>query len=472
MLNQYVTECTITQLLPNVIVYEIITFLPVESIQEIEKIDYSCKYFIKYSNILFKMLCKRTIFNHNGEMTHIIHNCKLFSKSISFQVMMRIISFNPMIIFKKYSIPLICLNNMTFRAELMNFYEKQLFKVQYIDVNENDTYNCLESTVENINYYVPPTKKRRLNVKISSQNVYIDYKDFKLNKSKWEFNIKNFIRNLELYFFYDKWRILLKRCILAGGAVLACLKKNTNALFCKKRDLDFWIINSVPNFSFWCYVNMIYKKWSRYAIIKEYDSYNNHIQHRNVKYIMDDMVSFYINFSTTRENLPSFKKYYETIHMLRIENNYEQDWTSRHEEAYQEYANSVHSEFGWIKIQIMYIEQMQKKYQILSSFDIDLCQVAFDGSNINATWAAYRAMQTNTILNYRIINNPFGIEILKRIRKYTRNYHMNWIVPTEFKINDLFIINDLEEHQKKYNEWIDNNICVCSWMNLHQEYCD
>jgi hypothetical protein len=70
---------------------------------------------------------------------------------------------------------------------------------------------------------------------------------------------------------------------------------------------------------------------------------------------------------------------------------------------------------------------------ILNIFDLDVCQVAFDGEDCVITPAGLEALRTRTMLNYKLVNSPKDVRyIAPRSRKYVaRGFHL--YVPLSFQ---------------------------------------
>ena len=90
-------------------------------------------------------------------------------------------------------------------------------------------------------------------------------------------------------------------------------------------------------------------------------------------------------------------------------------------------------EIPWetVTLQFIWFGKIRNIWQILYKFDLDICQIAFDGKNILTTYACIESMKTNTILTTKC--NPYSFVWCKRLKKYINRYNMVPILPKNFK---------------------------------------
>ena len=83
----------------------------------------------------------------------------------------------------------------------------------------------------------------------------------------------------------------------------------------------------------------------------------------------------------------------------------------------------------WIHFQFIWIGEAFLPWTILHIFDIDCCQIGFDGEQLLCTPAFLEAIKTQTIINYK--TNMYCNRFSQRLRKYNqRNFSI--LLPINF----------------------------------------
>ena len=73
----------------------------------------------------------------------------------------------------------------------------------------------------------------------------------------------------------------------------------------------------------------------------------------------------------------------------------------------------------WVNLQFVYFNENSNESKILHAFDLDCCQVVFDGKRVSATPAFVQSINTNTMINYNAVDN-FWLKNEKRVNKYIK----------------------------------------------------
>lgn len=429
---------------PDLILYTM-QFLSIKKIQQIKFVNQALYLLINNGNRLFKIHFRNNTKNKiKITLTpELINDCATFTNASLYKTMCRLVSFQPMIAFQKssfsYNLPLVTLNNYSIQKQNLTCLEKSLFK-------------------------------RKLE---TSYNV--------LNNNKWNTEIEHFVKNMNSYFQYSKWKQLLYgHNYLVGGAVLACLRKSLNQKFASERDLDFFVIH--PYYNYNCYKDLQSQvRLNVYSIachcndscviIKVPD---NRDKKKETAYNSFYIQSILINFNCNLQDMKMIKKHCKrkkkySMFVPREEKNV----------LFIEWIKIKEKTAEWIKMQFILPQAIYTLTNLLRTFDIDLCQIAFDGQNIQSTPAALRSMQTDTIISYKIRNNPTNSQIiLNRINKYVNNYNMELLEPLEFEKNKM-MSNDksekeLQQYKEQYEKWFcgDENINIQPFLDKMSEFVE
>ena len=201
------------------------------------------------------------------------------------------------------------------------------------------------------------------------------------------------ISNLNRYFYYDKWKHIIKLnkyAYIAGGSIISAVSnKNT-----KNQDIDIYLTDHTKISEFL----QLFKKLTRHQIFYHTKSvYNNTFL---------KVIDLYINF-TNNETLATVVTW--TRDAISYINQHEPYWT---------------------KFQIIYHSSVSSISQVLHLFDLDVCQIAFDGHQFHTTHAFIQAIQTRSMIHYNI--NPYAYGNTHRIQKYQKKFHYNLLLPRKF----------------------------------------
>ena len=214
---------------------------------------------------------------------------------------------------------------------------------------------------------------------------------------------------------------------LAGGSVLKCIAKyhheNIEQNEVKKmKDLDFFAVG-IENKTFIREIFRIKVAMAAkgYQVVHCVDRQSNYYHKSCVQ-------NLYINFAKSPSKVSD-------------------KLTAKDNEAI------IKKEGLWTQMQFIWIGEGYKPWSLLHIFDLDCCQVGFDGSNVVSTYAFLQSITTNTMINYKLLNNSFMKNTyLPRIQKYSKR-GFDLIVPHNFKINT-FIKDPNDKEHKRTSESI------------------
>ena len=427
--------------IPTDLLLETLKFIPIVQLQKIKLLNKRLHGVINTSNALFKLHFSKNIQNMKPWTRETLYNCTTFAQSALYKTMCRLVSFAPSIAFETSftpTIPLITLNNLPIKTDSLTNSEKKLFKIQtgYI--------------------YDQKTCRNRPEFQI-----------------KWNTRIEHFEENLEKFFHYSKWKFILDEfpLYLAGGSVLACLRNTLNHSFAMARDLDFFVSNYYVKTKF--HMNMIMEEIidklleEKNQVIRVFADRSIRLKKEIDAYSAFHVVSIFVNFRQSTVKIPSssniFRNPAENLYICKNSNEFDQ-WIKHDKNI-----------IVWRKMQFILRTGIDNRSNLLPTFDIDLCQVGFNGQKVQATPAAFRSMQTNTIISYTIKNNPINSKnTMKRNVKYIKNYKMQFLTPIAFEVHKMIDCCHTDKYQKEYDEWFfdQNNICICKFLNFMTRYTD
>lgn len=171
-----------------------------------------------------------------------------------------------------------------------------------------------------------------------------------------------FIQKLDLLYHYSKWKDIIFQkqfqFILAGGSVLHCLRKyNVQTTI---GDLDFFALH------------MTYEEYKSAINILLNKLHAKGFQF-TVKKSSPIIINVYINFLNENNN----------INIQLNQNEFEK----------------------WTKFQFIWMNKMNPSMLLTIIFDLEPCQVAFDGLSLFSTYAFIQSITTNTMINYKYAIN-------------------------------------------------------------------
>eukprot|EP01084_Bolivina_argentea_P291107 500272_1 len=263
-------------------------------------------------------------------------------------------------------------------------------------------------------------------------------------------NKKKFIQNMNKHFHLDKWcpYIYWDFYNIAGGSILKCISKNSFDS-CTKQDIDlFYAVKhktskerQIANKT---YAHLFMNKMVDNGYQVVYDEHN---------FFYWNLIDVAVNFKsnpfqmgkfTVSEYLSPFFTLYGTFSNFEDLNN-----------------------DNWVKFQFISLAEVtqfkkciwpENKYSIniihhdniISNFDLDICQIRFDGNNVFCTFAFIFAVASMSCINYKMplrenFNRNVDWRSMSRAIKYhNRGYIL--LVPTPFNLDPLSI----EVYEKWY----------------------
>lgn len=251
---------------------------------------------------------------------------------------------------------------------------------------------------------------------------------------------KEFEANLNKFFKFKKWKDLIdwKLFYLVGGSVLKCVLKEP--FKSRNQDVDFFFVGSD------------YQEYEDF--INEFEDSADDFEAKEIKEMGE--YEFYDEKFGIKTNRDS--------HRLKLEN---------------QYVRSFHlkiDDFS-IKFQFIFYHDKMKPNRIMNIFDLDCCQVGYNGEKVLCTFPFVQSINTGTMINYKLINSEDDVKnFLPRTKKYLeRGFEL--IYPHNFDKNLLKYIEEGFEDKLKmkgpnhgfYSGFLFNNdsLQVCNqFLNL------
>eukprot|EP01083_Nonionella_stella_P047299 126578_1 len=181
---------------------------------------------------------------------------------------------------------------------------------------------------------------------------------------------------------------------LAGGSVLKCISKR-NRMGTRNagmQDLDLFAVGTEYD-EFRRAIRLIRRSFRQ-------DGYT-YIQHKNPPNSAGRVVinNLFVNFTTLRSKVifPSKNKTYD-------------------ERMKKQNERMMEKEGFWTKMQFIWMGNKQQPWSVLHAFDLDCCQIGYDGAHVVSTYAFVQSITTNTMVSYKLIND-LSIRICKYMRR-------------------------------------------------------
>ena len=222
---------------------------------------------------------------------------------------------------------------------------------------------------------------------------------------------KDFYTKFEKHFGFSKWSHYIdwQNYFVAGGSILTCLRKDF--VVKPEQDVDFFSFH-VSDIDFF---NATFLTMQR--LMKE----------ENLK----------VKLELGYHHPDAFTYVFICLYFL-----YFQTYTSRRKRILGGYLHIINfkvyiEENKIVKFQFIrsYLDRPRSdKWMTLSEFDLNCCQVGWDGKNVLCTPAFIHANTTNHVINYKL--NPEEIKFYaKRILKYTER-NISFLAPHGFQNGD------------------------------------
>eukprot|EP01080_Neovahlkampfia_damariscottae_P009713 gene9713-1918_t len=310
-------------------------------------------------------------------------------------------------------------------SEIFNPTNFDLF-FGYYDTSEFQTYSRLFSyhlfeIAETISVYknLFLFKKRKLN--------NLELKLFNLEKENYKgkslVSEETFFDNFDKFFKFNTWRNLIRwdNFFLVGGSVLKCIL--ADSFESQNSDIDFFFIGD----DYLDYESTIFDMRLSAIELLDTDVYGD------VKSLKDNKYKF--------ENLFNDEMYIRNMH-LKID------------------GKKLKLQFIWYDCEDTQTSMNPEK--ILNIFDIDCCQVGFDGKEVKCSFPFIQSVNTGTFLNYKFINSKENVmNFYPRTIKYmNRGFSLIHSKNFNTKLLEYLELNEKKEDKNirdKYAGFLINN---------------
>ena len=195
----------------------------------------------------------------------------------------------------------------------------------------------------------------------------------------------NFISNLNRVFYYNDWHLIFEKSIFifSGGSMVRSISKS----FIQTGDIS---------------------DIDLYAFGVTEDTFQNEIN----KFIMFFKSKGYIIFED-KVNLLLNNIYVKF-------NGSESKFLSKGSKNYN--LHVIKSESGWLQFQFILREDCNSLFDVLHGFDIDCCQIGFNGVDCFCTPACMQSLNTGSFISYSVTRDSVS-RVISRIFKYvSRGY--------------------------------------------------
>eukprot|EP01084_Bolivina_argentea_P097011 174386_1 len=343
------------------------------------------------------------------------------------------------------------------------FYRTDIFQIFSRTISYK--MNNLQKKCFSINIYSPKNKRYQLLFKYSKSCVILSHKAKLFRKcvvddgTSFSYKIKNgeqsivdknkVIERLNKYFHFHKWRFYMnwEKYNIAGGSLLKCVSANSFHSS-QKQDIDLFYAfkneqyaETIKNNKLWAHLFMDNMVDNGYAVIY---------------HVTNHVIDVAVNFGCKSPNVRkvSFSEYMK-------ENGYSK-YMKENGYSKTEYE-SILNEKTWVKFQfislfdfpISVFISMSDEYgsydeittmdhdNIISNFDLDICQIRFDGNDIFCTFAFIFAISSMTCISYKLpLKTYFVIRytvdwcaFFRAIKYNNRGFTL--LVPYEFDLDPL-----------------------------------
>lgn len=252
---------------------------------------------------------------------------------------------------------------------------------------------------------------------------------------RWRWSINYLKRNLRNN-YYAHWQHLVTQygLVLAGGSVVNNLHRFprvTTAI----QDFDLYNVECDSWLHFVPKVREIEENLRRQGFESFKMQLHSHVvsDNDNNNTVLNGVLShyqffkgydLYVNFTSItpifNSSHPRFQEFVR--------------WSAQEKQTYLD-TNEVFL----IKFQLLF-SRFKDIGQIFSIFDIDICQVGWNGVSLVCSDAFKIARQSNTLISYKA--NNFNGRFANRVIKYTRRYQITPIFPKKFEFQMLMASDD------------------------------
>ena len=269
---------------------------------------------------------------------------------------------------------------------------------------------------------------------------------------------QTFLSLLNQRFHYQKWKDILQNgrgdkgkaynipddsfgnWFLAGGSVLYCIMKNARQETGIK-DLDFFAVHMFE-YQFWEKIFMI----AVFFQSRGYETFfANNMKNSYKKLIVIDL---YVNFSDKKSRIDknTLPQYHDDCYYGQ-RSDHRFIGGRKNGDIVEKYESDI-----WSKFQFIYNGQWNCPSTILSIlFDLDCCQVGFDGYKVLCSYAFIQSITTQTMIYYKLRNNTSERDLyIKRIKKYYQR-GFDLLIPVKLSIAVHTYTNNIMIYMMKIN---------------------
>lgn len=387
---------------PEDLFWYILEFCDINTLRLVKTCSKKCKDKVESSDKLFKIQFGSS--NLKPFSVETINNCMIFGKCDLFHDMMRLVSYNPLTLFHVHDRQIPILECLKADIKCSSLSEWETYSYSFGDTN---------------------------------------YKSNQEYDGKWNVNVAALEANLRTFCYYSKWQFLFYlfeggRIWLAGGMVAAALRKNVAKKLFDARDADIFVVGDAETYTIT--VGAILRTFAdimEYPVVQDYLGLLT-----SSNYAFGTVTTVYVNFSNdyVRSELSCWARW-------------QRNYLGNHN--VEQLIDDMQKEGGWIKFQFVHWKGFGSIKQVLCSFDLDICQVAFNGRSLALSYAARRSMETNTIVSYHM-NLGRKTRAMSRMLKYAVLHDMSILMPS------------CQEHEKvlQLQDLSKMNRCICSWASV------
>ena len=260
---------------------------------------------------------------------------------------------------------------------------RQTEQLKMINLMENDNFYFQSLTVPKlISDYFNRIPSENKNARVSTFN-----------------DQKTFLKNLNEWFRYDKWKHILNEfqgLIMAGGSVTHAAVANEPARTRGMQDVDLFLANVHDTRDLG---DEIIKITEAFQKISKHPAYFRRSSIPN-EYCNYEVYTFYVHLHPTKKS--------------------ELDWVRKTKRAEM---IEICEPDQFVKFQLIVSRKIKRPHTYVENFDLDVSQCLFDGENVKVTYAWMQAFQTNTCLSFA--QSQWNALWGERVVKYSKRYGLD-----------------------------------------------
>ena len=208
-----------------------------------------------------------------------------------------------------------------------------------------------------------------------------------------------FKKNMNKLYYYSHWQVFLKKykLFVGGGSILKCLSR------------------------------LYSDQYSKNIYDECIEIYSYQIDLYNLEDIINEFISlmstnFYCKLLKHKDEITSIY-----IKQKHLQTNISNDYCDEMNKTI------IYKEKNWLQFNFIHFDYYTTIEQIIYSFDLDCCQLAFDGYNIYSSYSNIQSLNTGSFISYAC-GPKMAKYNLKRLFKYIdKNFIL--LVPSNFNFN-------------------------------------